>query len=529
MKLNVSKKYLEVPVSANAVRKKLVFYVNGELVFDMDTTMDTVSPEYFQYINLERFIGSEIEIKCDPEVDFDLKETNEVQEDIKLYEKYRPNVHFSSRRGWINDPNGLYYNDGVYHMFFQYNPVSKDWGNMHWGHAVSRDLFHWEQLECALYPDELGTMFSGSAIVDTENVSGLKVNENDVVILYYTAAGNNSILSKEKKFTQGMAYSIDGGKTFEKYSKNPIIVHIEAENRDPKVIFCTEINQYLMALYLNDNRFTVYSSKNLLDWEPMHQVVLPEDSECPDMYPLYIDGDSEKMKWVFSGASDRYLIGDMTKGKFIPSQTAKKLHYGNSSYAAQSFSNTGERRIRIAWNTMRVPDSYFNCSMCIPTDMSLKNINGEDSLCLMPVSEIKDLYNNVTEQSDIIVDKGAENTVLLDCSETKAFDFDLLLSANTDSEFSISVFGLKIKFDVKENSIACFDKTMPICMDGDKIKLRMIADTLGLELFAGEGQAHMCMGFLCDYALNKLKIKADKGCIKIINCKTAGLNNINNK
>ena len=392
MKIKVDKKYLILPLGYYATKKKLEFFIDEELVFDIDATIDFIEPDYFQYLNIERFIGEELEIIC-PQCEDIILETTDYQpvEDI-FKEKYRPRVHFSAKRGWINDPNGLVYYKGYYHLFFQHNPAGTKWGNMHWGHAVSKDLVHWEEKECALYPDEMGTMFSGSAIVDWDNVTGLKENDNDVILLFYTAAGGTSKLSEGQKFTQCLAYSTDGGETFTKYSGNPIIPHVEDENRDPKVIYSPELKAYVMALYLSENRYMLFSSKNLLDWVMMHEITLPGDSECPDFYPLPLNGDGDKCKWVFSGASDRYLIGDIINGSFRPAQLSKRLHYGRNSYASQTFSDIpGDdgRRIRIAWNTMEVPNSYFNCAMCFPTEMSLKTINGEMYLCTWPVKEIE--------------------------------------------------------------------------------------------------------------------------------------------
>ena len=520
MKLVIDKKYLEIPVGAHAIKKKVLFYKEGKLIFDFYAAIDSKEPDYFQYINLERFSGCEFDVKINPEIEFVPKMTDEIQDDIKLFEKYRPQVHFSTRRGWINDPNGLYYDQGIYHMFFQYNPADHNWGNMHWGHAISKDLMHWTELECALYPDEMGTMFSGSAIVDKENVAGLKENENDTVLLYYTAAGNNSELSKDVKFTQCIAYSIDGGKSFVKYEKNPVVAHIEAENRDPKIIYSPEIGSYIMALYMNENRYTLFSSKNLLDWEVMQHLVLPEDSECPDFYPLPVDG---KVKWVLSGAADRYLIGDIEKGKFKAVQTGKRLHYGSNSYAAQTFSNIDGRIVRVAWDTMHVPESYFNCSMCFPTEMSLLKIGGEYALCAYPIDEIRNLYTNKYSYKNTVISVEDRFIVQLNTKDTKAFDFDMLICANEESTLQINVFGMEIIIDVKENSIKCLDRNMPICMENGKIKLRIIVDSLGFELFAGEGQAFMCMGFLCDYTLDKLEMKLQGGVAELISCDVAEL------
>jgi sucrose-6-phosphate hydrolase SacC (GH32 family) len=279
MKLLCDSKYIILPVSHQAKKKSLKFFENNILIYDLQIELDFIAPDEEFYLDIERFGGKEIELVSEPDINLEIKKSNRKYSCEENYKgKYRPEFHFSSQRGWINDPNGLFYYKDMYHMFFQHNPVGCKWGNMHWGHAVSRDLVHWEEKEIALYPDEMGTMFSGSAIVDTKNVTGLKKNENDVILLFYTAAGGtDSELSKSQPFTQCLAYSTDGGNTFEKYPENPIVPFIEPGNRDPKVIYHAESDVYTMVLYLADYRYLLLTSKNLLDWKRIQEISLQDD------------------------------------------------------------------------------------------------------------------------------------------------------------------------------------------------------------------------------------------------------------
>lgn len=204
----ISMKYLNFPIK-NGIDKSLVnFTINAEKVSEFDIELTNGEPDYWVFCDVSKFIGESILVDV---CGFDgassvLKKlicSDEIYDIDDLYnEKYRPQFHFSTKRGWINDPNGLHFYDGIYHLFYQHNPYSIKWGNMHWGHAISSDLLHWNQLGEALYPDEMGTMFSGSAVVDTNNTAGFKTGDNISQILIYTVAGDKSEWSKGRKFTQ---------------------------------------------------------------------------------------------------------------------------------------------------------------------------------------------------------------------------------------------------------------------------------------------------------------------------------------
>ncbi len=201
------------------------------------------------------------------------------EEVSNLYnEKYRPQFHFTPRINWTNDPNGLVYYKGEYHLFFQHNPVGINWGNMTWGHAVSKDLMHWEQLDHAIEPDDLGTIFSGSAVVDWNNTSGFQMGKENVLVAFYTSAGEHAPV--KVPFTQSIAYSNDRGRTWIKYEKNPVIGHIRAKNRDPKVVWYEPTKEWIMALYLDGNDFILLTSKNLKEWTKIQDIKFRIFSRC---------------------------------------------------------------------------------------------------------------------------------------------------------------------------------------------------------------------------------------------------------
>jgi sucrose-6-phosphate hydrolase SacC (GH32 family) len=509
MHLLCDSKYIILPVSHHAEKRCLKFYEDSRLVYDLQVELDFENPDVEFYLNIERFAGKELKLVAEPYIALDLKKSDTKYPSKDSYTgQYRPQIHYSAQRGWINDPNGLVYYRGMYHMFYQYNPAGSKWGNMHWGHAVSRDLIHWEEKEPVLYPDEMGTMFSGSAMIDVNNVTGLKQNDNDVILLYYTAAGDtDSELSRNQPFVQCMAYSIDGGNTFHKYSANPVIPLIEQGNRDPKVIYDAVNNTYVMVLYLAEDRYLLSTSVNLLDWVPMQEIILKEDAECPDFYPLPVDGDQNNIKWVFTGASDRYRIGSFDGNRFHPETESKRLQYSKDSYAAQTWSDVPEedgRRIRIAWNRYDIPSMVFNMAMNIPCDMSLRTFQGEPFLCAYPVREIEDLYGESLKEQDIRITKDMKYSRQL---MNKLYDITLVLSELSFSRFHISLFDLTIQCDFVNSKLICLNHEALLEAFDDKLELRLLIDVSNIEIFINHGKAIMSIGHIQNYSRDRLTIE----------------------
>ncbi len=528
MKLICDSKYIILPVNHQAKKKCLKFYENNTLIYDLQIELDFIDPDVEFYLNIERFKGKEIELICEPDINLGIKKSDVKYPGEETYkEKYRPKFHFSSQKGWLNDPNGLFYYKGYYHMFYQHNPVGSKWGNMHWGHAVSRDLVRWEEKEIALYSDELGTMFSGSAIVDSKNATGLKQNENDVILLYYTAAGGtDSELSKAQPFTQCLAYSIDGGNTFEKYSPNPIITLIEPGNRDPKVIYYPDADIYVMVLYLAETRFALLTSENLLQWKHVQEINMQKDEECPDFYPLPVDGDDKNIKWVFSAASGKYLLGTFDGRSFNHEQEVKSLHYGKDSYAAQTWSGIDEenkRRVRIAWNRFDIPSMAYNMAMNFPCDMKLRTFSDEIFLCTYPVYEIKNIYGDSFS---------AENISLSPCQKytrsltEKLYDINLNIAGTAEGKFAISVFGLEILCDAEEKVLTCLDNKAPLEYFDGSMDLRLLIDVNNVEIFINKGKAFMSIGHFQDYNINELIIRSADADLMLKEISIAEIKNI---
>ena len=271
---------------------------------------------------------------------------------------YRPSYHFTPLYGWMNDPNGMVYKDGEYHLYFQYNPYGSKWGNMHWGHAVSRDLIHWEHLDPAIARDPVGHIFSGSSVVDKKNTAGFG---KDAIIAIYT---NNSVNHDE---VQCIAYSNDNGRTFTKYEGNPVLTPFDGlkDFRDPKV-FWYEKDKCWFMIVSADKETRFYKSKNLMKWDYVSAFgkglgQQPCQYECPDFFQLPVNGDEKNKKWVmtmninpgcwFGGSATEYFVGDFDGKNFTcpDANEVKWLDWGKDHYATVTFSNTGSRVLAITW------------------------------------------------------------------------------------------------------------------------------------------------------------------------------------
>lgn len=332
---------------------------------------------------------------------------------------YRPEYHHTPLYGWMNDANGLVYKDGEYHLYFQYNPYGSKWGNMHWGHSVSKDLVHWEHLNPAIARDTLGHIFSGSTVIDKNNSAGYG---KDAMIAFYTSA------SDEHGQIQCMAYSNDNGRTYTKYEKNPILTPFDGlkDFRDPKVFWYEPAQKWYMIVSADKNmRF--YSSTDLKQWEYLSQFgegygVQPNQFECPDFIQLPVDGNKDNMKWVmivninpgcpFGGSATEYFIGDFDGKEFkcdTDKSVTKWLDFGKDHYATVCFSNTGDRIIAVPWMSNWqyanvTPIRQYRGANALPRELSLYTKNGEIYMAANVVKETEALRKSTRNVESLSVE-----------------------------------------------------------------------------------------------------------------------------
>ncbi|WP_421801846.1 glycoside hydrolase family 32 protein [Flagellimonas sp.] len=409
------------------------------------------------------------------------KAQNEPEEESTYQEEYRPQFHFSPEEKWMNDPNGLVYHEGIYHLFYQYYPEDIVWGPMHWGHAVSEDMVHWEHKPIALYPDENGLIFSGSAVVDKKNTSGFGKEGKTPLVAIFTYHSMEGEKEGRNDFqTQGIAYSLDNGETWNKYADNPVIVNGEGikDFRDPKVFWHKPSNGWILTLVAGDHA-KFYSSKNLKDWTYLSDFGKSQGAhggvwECPDLFPLQIGGSDEE-KWVLiisinpgapnGGSGTQYFVGDFDGTTFTSNQKNPKwLDYGTDNYAGVTYNNVPEEeRIFIGWMSnwdyaRDTPTKKWRSAMTVPRKLSLHKVEDNYFLANYPIDKMGDL-TSPTVINQVEVAAAATDTLQVEGLyqseirlKTTAKNFQLLFKNELDEV-------LVLDFDAT-NQILTVDRTL---------------------------------------------------------------------
>ncbi|WP_194777402.1 glycoside hydrolase family 32 protein [Pararhodonellum marinum] len=435
-------------------------------------------------------------------------------------EKFRPQFHFSPPANWMNDPNGMVYLDGEYHLFYQYYPDSTVWGPMHWGHAVSRDLVHWENLPIALYPDKNGWIFSGSAVIDHRNSSGLGSDTNPAMIAIFTY--HDPVGEKEGRNdfqTQGIAYSLDKGRSWTVYEENPVLDNPGIKDfRDPKVMWYDDGNgngKWIMSLAVLD-KIDFYSSQNLLDWT-FESDFNPDWAayggvwECPDLFPLTAEDGTEK--WILfvsiepggpqGGSATQYFVGNFD-GKTFTSESTETLwlDYGADNYAGVTWANVPEsdgRRLFIGWMSnwqyaQIVPTDPWRSAMTLPRTLDLVKVDDGYLVASRPIREIEELRmesNTLSESS-----KEFQNELIEAILYPDQQNFKIRISNDNGETVSIEKSGEELTFDRRQSGRIDFSPEFPADhhapLNGIEVEsVRIFIDRSSIEIFVNEGELVM--------------------------------------
>ena len=438
--------------------------------------------------------------------------------DMKNREQYRPVYHHTPAYGWMNDPNGMFYKDGVWNLYFQHNPYGSQWENMTWGHSTSTDLVHWKFQGDPVQPDALGTVFSGSAVVDKENTSGFG---KGAVIALYTSAGESQ--------TQSMVYSTDNGKTFTKYEGNPVITSNVPDFRDPHMFWNEDIKKWNMILAAGQH-MEIYTSDNLKDWKLESSFGEKYGNhggvwECPDLMKMKVRG-TNKEKWMlicninpggpFGGSATQYFIGDFDGHKFTcesKPEVTKWMDYGKDHYATVTFDNApAGRRVAIAWMSNwqyanQVPTLQYRSGNSIPRDLGLFEYKGETYCSVVPSPEMaaarsKKATKSLSESCEMVVNLKGNATITL--SNDKGEKVVMLYDAKAETFSMDRTKSGKMDFS---NDFAATTKAPTY---GKISQLRIFIDKSSIEVFDAEGKMAMTNLVFPTKPYNKVTVKGGK-------------------
>lgn len=435
-----------------------------------------------------------------------------MSEQTLYHELLRPRFHFTAQQNWLNDPNGLVYFQGEYHMFFQYNACGINWGPNSWGHAISTDLVHWQQLPIALDPDEhFGWIWSGSAVVDWNNTSGLGNGSVPPLVAIYTAGSPPT----GKPVVQCIAFSNDRGRTWTKYAGNPVIANIEGENRDPKVIWHAPIKRWIMSLYLARNDFALFASRDLKAWTHLANVPIPGGSECPDFFELPIDGDPSRTAWVLWCGDGIYRLGTFDGLAFVPETLPLVAEHGPNGYAAQTWSDVPDgRRVQISWmRSGQYPYMPFNQQMSFPVTLTLRTFPEGVRLCREPVQEIARLWGKVQEWRDYALDAGGK---LIPQGGNGLYDLSLVVEPGAAEIVRCRIHGQELKYRPKPAMLSFGGKEISLPLTEARLALRVLVDRTSVEIFAREGSISASFCFLPVAWDVPLEFSADGDTVRVV-------------
>ncbi|MHC4575020.1 MAG: glycoside hydrolase family 32 protein, partial [Planctomycetota bacterium] len=467
-KMKIERRYLNFPIENGARRRSVRIVIDGKTYREFKAELVEKKTDVWMFLDVEELSRKQIELLI---LDSDMGEPpgfakiyqdDRIAFEEEIYkEKYRPQFHFTTRRGWINDENGLVYYKGIYHLFYQHNPLSIDWGSIHWGHAVSTDLVHWKELRTALYPHSFSDLcFSGTALVDKNNASGFKTGPEDTIVIFFTSTGRGECI----------AYSNDAGQTFTEYPRNPVVEH---EGRDPKVFWYEPQHKWVMVVYdVKDGErgFAFYDSKDLKSWRRMSWI--GGFFECPDLFELPVQGRNNLRKWVLHGADGRYMLGSFDGTNFVPDSRQKlPMDYGPNFYAGGEY-----------------PGMPFNQQLTFPCELTLRDTPEGLRLCRRPVREIELLRKKQHKWQNVTLKPG-DNPLKGVTGEL--FEIQAEIEPAEAKTVGFRIRSIDAVYNVKRQKLYCRGEDGPLKMIDGKIKLHLLVDRTSLELFGNDGLLSM--------------------------------------
>ncbi|MCG6926102.1 MAG: glycoside hydrolase family 32 protein [Acidobacteria bacterium] len=482
---------LLVPIRNGAEKAQVSLFIDGKRVrrFSAELAGAEDDVSFWTYFDLSRFEGGEARLVASgprpARVEL-IRQGDTYPGEEELYaETWRPQFHFTSRRGWNNDPNGLVYFEGEWHLFYQHNPVGWAWDNMHWGHAVSEDLVHWRELGDTLFPwsdDARGHVFSGGGFVDWKNISGFQDGDEPPLVVAFT----------DTEAGESLAYSNDRGRTFTAYDGNPVVAH---EGRDPKILWHEPTGRWVMIVYdeSEERAIDFYSSADLKEWR--FESRLPGFFECPELAELPIDGGPES-RWVVFAADGEYVLGSFDGRVFSPDHEGKHRLWHGNFYASQLYSDAPDGRwVQIGWARGNdYPGMPFNQGMTVPVDLSLRQTKDGPRLFAEPISELGALREEHRSLPTAALPEGDNALAGL---AADVFEIDSTLQLDDTVVVTLTIGGAKVVLNGARRTLRCgaAEAPLPVAEDG-RVRVQVLVDRGSIEVFAGDGQVALAEGVL---------------------------------
>lgn len=546
--LDSVKKFLHLPVQDDAPEGKVNIVINnkGQFAQSMNVRLAREKIDSYVPLDLSAYVDQNVSIDIAgmPSSSLCWKELKMSDSfDMTNKEKFRPVYHHTPAYGWMNDPNGMFYKDGVYHLYFQWNPYGSVWANMHWGHSTSTDLMHWNFEGCAIVPDAWGAIFSGSCVVDHNNTAGFG---KGAVVAFYTSAKATPWGDVQ---SQSMAYSLDNGKTFTKYEGNPILTSSEKDFRDPKVFWYAPGKHWVMMLAVGQH-MEIYSSVNLKEWKKESEFGAMQGAhggvwECPDLVEIPVEGTREK-KWVlicnlnpggpFGGSAAQYFVGSFDGKKFVnesPTQT-KWMDWGKDNYATVTWNNAPDGRcIALGWMSNwqyanNVPTRQYRSANTLARDLTLYREGQELYLKSTPSSEVKKARGKKVSIPSFKVSEKHEMVNLFE-EKQGAYEVEIVIQNAGASKIAFCLLndkGEKVSMyydlnrkqfvmDRSESGTVDFSKDFPAVTvapaNVDKeLTLRLFVDRSSIEAFGEDGKFVMTNLVFPSQPYVKMCFEADK-------------------
>ena len=490
--------FINFPVKLGNPDHVVALLVNGLSVQEFNMPLGTAANhDFYAFLDLSAYQNTQMVVRVDSVNGVqmsDFIQSNAPVTTTPFYqESLRPIYHYSARRGFINDPNGMVYYNGQYHLCYQHNPYDVVVGNQNWGNAVSTDLVHWQELPEAICGDALGQIWSGSSVVDWNNSAGFGSN---ALVSFYTSAGghgNNNLMSQGQLFSQSLAYSLDEGRTWVKYTNNPVVPNVKGDNRDPKVIWYAPGNKWVMVFWLQNNDFGFFSSTNLINWVQTSTFTFPNVIEVPELFQLPLDGNTNNLKWIFYAGAGHYYVGQFDGDVFIAQYGPFSIRGGNCFAAGQTFNNipsSDGRRILMANATGNYPNMPFNAGMDFPVQLTLQTTGSTPLIYVNPVNEGALLRTSTNAWKA----QALPNSVNVMSNTTgEAFELDAKFQAGTSSQVTFNLGGTSVTYNNVSQQIYSEGITNSLSPSNGVVELHFLVDRGFLEIYCNAGLLYMPM------------------------------------